>query len=246
MALGQSPKTTSGKTIEHYEAGAGASHYKRNILLAIVIMTGVATIGFVSMGGLESFQSASEFIRLSTQEVPPIALNPPDNESRESMREELIESGVDEKDIGVIRKIGDTGTPENYYEDFVFNESNLPKNVPLSEYIVINNIEILEGDIIRYEVENTASTEQDMPFVELHLLISLTRASGFEFETQFYRATSIEFGEEKMFPGEKRIFMTEHPWERLKSAGYEEIGISYNGIRFMWFEINNFEGAGYE
>ena len=241
IPIGQEPKTSSGRTVKKYETGEGEHHYKRNIVLVILLMAGVLSVGFLVTGGLETVQGlASDFGIGGGPEIPKIALNPPGNESRESMKNDLIKNGTDEKYIGDIRKIGDKQRP-NGNEEFIFNKSNLPKKVPLSEHIVINNVEILKGDRVRYEVENTASVEKDMPFVELQMFVNIIKPSGELHRTQIYRATSIEFGEEKMAPREKRMFVTEEPWEILKGAGYKEEGYSYNGIDSIWFEINDFE-----
>lgn len=240
LPIGQKPRTTSGKTVENYDTGE--SHYKRNIFFAVVIMAGIATIGFVSIGGLETLQDDLTDLAFTIRGTPAIIINPPGNESREIMRDELIRAGVNEDDIGTIRGLEGERTDGNVHgnESFVFNRNDLPKRIPLSEYIVINNLEILEGDKVRYEVENTASIEKDMPFVELQIFLNLIKPSGEPYRVHFYRATSIEIGEERMAPGEKRIFVSEEPWERLKNGGYEKAGISYNGIDSLWFEINEF------
>ena len=240
IPIRQKPKPTL-EVGRKYESGEGKDHHIRNIFLAVILAAAVVlSVGFLVSGGLESIQGlASNFGVGGGPEIPPSALNPPGNESRESMRNDLIENGTDEKDIGDIRNIGDRQRP-NGNEAFIFNKSNLPKKVPLSEYVVINNVEILEGDRVRYEIENTASVEKDMPFVELQIFVNIIKPSGGLHRTQIY-STSIEFGEEKMAPGEKRMFVTEEPWEILKGAGYEEEEYSYNGIDSIWFEINDFE-----
>ena len=240
IPIGQEPNPTS-QIGRKYESGERKDHHIRNIFLAVILAAaGVLSVGFLVTGGLGTVQDlASDFGIGGGPEIPPSALNPPGNESRESMRNDLIENGTDEKDIGDIRNIGDRQRP-NGNEAFIFNKSNLPKKVPLSEYVVINNVEILEGDRVRYEIENTASVEKDMPFVELQIFVNIIKPSGGLHRTQIY-STSIEFGEEKMAPGEKRMFVTEEPWEILKGAGYEEEEYSYNGIDSIWFEINDFE-----
>ena len=243
--LGEDADINTGSSLDQFGG-------KYSLIAIAFIVVGVLSVGFLATGGLESIQNLGSDFGIGGPEVPQSALNPPGDDSRESMRYDLIENGIDEKDIGDIRNIGEKQRP-NGNEEFVFNKSNLPEKVPLSEYIVINNVEILseyvvidnveilKWDKVRYEVENTASVEKDMPFVELQIFVNIIRPSGDPYKLQIHRATSIEFGEEKMLPGEKRVFETMEPWEILKEAGYEKEGFSYNGIDSIWFEINDFE-----
>ena len=210
---------------------------KRTVLLAIVLVVGVFSIGALISEGYISISSLNLPSFGAPPTPPPIALYPPGDDTRENLKNRLIDEGYEEEEIGIIRDINEEKMAPEGDEDYLYRKDNIPIKIPLSGDVVINNLEIFDGNKIKFEVENTASHETNTPFYKLNarMIIEHPR-TGEPTITALYRIASVEVGEEGMAPGEKREVATDDLCKVL-----EEVDFVCIGIDSVWVELEDFK-----
>ena len=204
-------------------------------VLAIIALVGtnMPPIG-IDVQGLQDLYM-SDF---GGSEIPEIALNPPTEDDRQNLTNRLIEEGYEKKDVGIMRDVDGPNIFPTGSEDFLYFKDNIPKIIPISESVVIENLEIIKGEGFKFELRNTASQKTKTPFFILNAVVVVENPRTKELHRLDARRLAwIEISEEDMGPEEKREIISKNPFKILK----ERDGLVCVEIESMWIEYENFE-----
>lgn len=179
-------------------------------LWIIIALTGIAALVTVIPGEIFPGLSIGELVSTyNSPDPPPIALNPPNETEREQLANTLIEQGYKKEEIGEIE--------EHYLKD------SIPKMIPISESVLIQDLEIVGDDEVRFTVKNVAEEKVDVPFYTIDAQIFVKHpTTGKPFELELRQIAWVNIGEEEMKPGEEREVVIDDLFEKLDHLGYEE------------------------
>lgn len=171
-------------------------------------------------------------------EVPEIALNPPNEDDRNELKNYLMqEEGIPEGNFGEMRsEVGNYILPKGD-EEYLFSVDNIPQEIPVSEWIVIENLEIIEGEWFEFELRNVGLQEAEIPFFILNAVLIVENPRTKELHRLDARRLAwIEVSENNILaPGEKRGFISENPSKILK----ERDGLVCVEIESVWIEFQS-------
>jgi hypothetical protein len=175
-------------------------------------------------------------------EIPEIALNPPNEDDRNELKNYLMqEEGIPEGDFGEMRaEVGNYILPKGD-EEYLFSVDNIPQEIPVSEWIVIENLEIIEGEWLEFELRNVGLQEAEIPFFILNTVIIVEDKKGNLHRLDARRLAWIEVsGNNILAPGEKKEIISENPFKILKERE-ERDGIICVEIESVWIEFQSAE-----
>lgn len=210
-------------------------------LVLVIVLAGIALIGTnmpPSGINIPSFDMSN--LGFGEPEIPEIALNPPNEDDRNELKNYLMrEEGIPESDFGEMRaEVGNYILPKGD-EEYLFSVDNIPQEIPVSEWIVIENLEIIEGEWFEFELRNVGLQEAEIPFFILNAVIIVEDEKGNLHRLDARRLAWIEVSENNILaPGEKREIISENPFKILKERK-ERDGIICVEIESVWIEFQS-------
>ena len=184
----------------------------KKMWIAIVIIA-IAALAIAMPGEIFSGEQrelvGNILYSLNRPDPPPIALNPPNETERKQLADALVEQGYEKEEIGEIE--------EHYLKD------DIPEMIPISESVVIQDLEIVGNDGLRFVVKNVAKVNVSAPFYTIDAQIFVKDPiTGKPTALELRRMSWVEIGEEEMEPEEERVIIIENLFDKLDALGYEE------------------------
>lgn len=186
---------------------------KGRMLWIVIVLVGIALIATMPEG---IFSELSESVGdiISTHGLPNpspmIVLNAPNETERKQLADVLIGQGYKEEEIGEINS--------------TYNKSDIPKMIPISGSVVIQDLEIIGNDTVRFIVKNVAKKSVNMPLYTVDAQIFVEHpVTGKPRALELKRMGWVEIGEEKMKPEEERVIIIKNFFDKLiaSEAGYK-------------------------
>ena len=188
------------------------------ILWMVIVLGGIMVLAIAMPGEILSGDNkelmSSVLYYLNPPDLPPIALNPPNETARQQLADTLIKQGYEPEEIGEI---------EEYY-----SKESVPKAIPISEAVMIRDLRIVGNDTVKFTVENVAGEEIDTPFYKISGKMFVKHPTfGTPIELEIGQLAHVKIGEEKMQPGEKREIVVENILGKLDADLKKIEGGSY-------------------
>lgn len=239
IPIGQEPKTSSGRTVKKYETGE-KHHHIRNIVLAMILAAGILSAVFLVTGGLATIQNIYAS-NSGVPELPKIALDPPDEEDRQNLTKNLVQKGHEESEIGLAMDVTEEAFRQGEECAYIYNASSIPKIIPVSGSVGIENLRIVKEDNFHSEKEDDFHfelvnydpyEEAEIPFYRVNAILLMEGGEGADnYSTNIYRIAGREIDEKPLAPGESRTIEKNDLFQKVGNhipIKIEKIWISYD------------------
>ena len=232
IPIGQEPSPTTSQIGRKYESGEGKDHHIRNIVLAVILAAGILSVVFLVTGGLENIQNIYAS-NSGGPELPKIALNPPDEKDRQNLTKDLTQMGHKESEIGLAMDVTEEMFKQGEECAYIYNVSSIPKIIPVSGSVGIENLRIVGEDDFHFELVNYDPYEEaEIPFYRVNAILLMEGGEGADdYSTNIYRISGREIEEKPLTPGEIRTIRKNDLFQKVGDhipKKIEKIWISYD------------------